>query len=104
MTSSDFGVAEVQRRKDIRVKSQKVVRIKNREKRTDRIFTSLKRAFTLLLMTTMVTSAYSHREGIERFVSSKMNRIAATHNYASASGMLRQSALNHEKEVDEVIQ
>jgi hypothetical protein len=72
-----------------------------RKKNHGQIFTSVRRGFAFLFMMAVLTYAYSNREELQNWVNSKVTRLMAPGN---TSGMIRQSALNHEKEVNQVAQ
>jgi hypothetical protein len=97
---TQFGEAEAQRQAEIRAYRQKAAKAKNREQVKDRIFGSLKRGFSLLIMMTVISFAFTHQEEIQKFIFSKVTRLAAPSNNSA----LRQSALNHQNEVDQIAQ
>ena len=94
-----FGEAEAQRRAEERVQWQKAKRAKNLEKAKSRIFGSLKRGVSLLALMTFVAFAFTHQQEIQKFISTQMKHLGATN-----SGALRQNALNHENEVNQITQ
>ena len=69
-----------------------------------RIFTSVRRGFAFLIMMALLTLAYSNREDLQNWVNSKVTRLMASATNFSKQGEIRQSAVNHEHEVDQVTQ
>ena len=101
MDTSHFGEAEAQRRAEIHAQRKKAARAKSRERIKTGIFTSLRRGFSLFVMMAAVYVAYTHQEEIQKFVSSKVTQVVGGR-FSPSPGVLRQSALNHENEVNQI--
>jgi hypothetical protein len=69
-----------------------------------RIFTSVRRGFAFLVMMALMTVAYDNRDQLQNWVNSKVTRLMASATNFSNQRELRQSAVNHEHEVDQVTQ
>ena len=69
-----------------------------------RIFTSVRRGFGFLVIMALITFAYANRDQLQDWVNSKVNRLMASATNFSTQGKIRQSAVNHEHEVDQVTQ
>jgi hypothetical protein len=100
---SEIGEAEARRQKEIHAQRRRKERAKNWEQCKTHIFTSIRRGLTLLFMMAVVTFAFSHQEELQKLISSKLNQIMAPRSNSSST-LIRQNALNHEKEVDQMAQ
>ena len=76
----------------------------NREKNSGQIFTSVRRGFGFLVTMAILTYAYANRDELQNWVNAHVNHLVVSASRSAYSGVIRQSALNHEKEVDQVTQ
>jgi hypothetical protein len=96
--------AEAQRQAEIHAQRRRTNRAKKLEQCKNHIFTSVRRGVAFLIMMAVITFAFSHQEEIQKLINNKLNHVIAIRNKAAQSSTLRQSALNHEKEVNQIIQ
>jgi hypothetical protein len=92
--------SNAQRQADICAERRKFADKKKREERKTKIFGSVRRGFSLLVMMSIVVVAFKHQDEIHRFVTAKLNQFAA--NEAARQSAFRQSAIGRENDVDKI--
>ena len=100
----DIGRAEAQRQAEINAQRRKANRAKKLEQCKNHIFTSVRRGVAFLIMMAVITFAFSHQDEIQKFINTKLNHVIAARNRIAQSSTLRQGAINHEKEINQIIQ
>ena len=98
---SNFGEAEARRRDEIHTQRQKTARAKSRERLKTTIFTSVRRGLSLLIMVALLSYAFTHQEQIQKLVSTTLVKVMGGQ---GSSAALRQTAVSHENEINQVAQ
>jgi hypothetical protein len=95
---------ESKRRAQIHARLDRDYRVKTRSRLRRMIFTGVRRTFIFLLGAAIVTFIVAHRNQIDYVATQKVSRVVAhLQTKADTTDPLRQSALDHEKEVEEVV-
>jgi hypothetical protein len=100
----EIGRAEARRQAEIQAQRRRANRAKKLEQCKNHIFTSVRRGVAFLIMMAVITYAFSHQEEIQKLINTKLNHVIAVRNKAAQSNMLRQGAIKHENEVNQIIQ
>jgi hypothetical protein len=101
--SPAISAAETQRRAQLREQSRRDFCAQARIRLRRKIFSGVRRTFVFLLGAAIMTFVVAHRNQIHALATQKICRVVAhVKSKANAADPLRQSALNYEKEVEEV--
>lgn len=96
--------AETQRRAQLREQRARDGRTQTRSRWHRMITNGVRRTLVFLLGATVVTFVVAHRNQIDDLAAQKVSRaVAHIQSKADTADPLRQSALNYEKEVEEVV-
>ena len=98
---SSTGAAELQRRRQLLKQSRRERRARLWVDLRHELVNGTRVIFVFLLGATIVVFVFSHRAEINSAASQNISRVAVQVKKSGDSSLIRQTALNHEKEVDE---
>ena len=97
------GEEESHRRQEIQTRLELEAREKARERFRRQLAVGTRKTFVFLIGAIIVVFVVSHRMKISSIANQKINQVAAHVKAKAEASPLRKSALNYEKEVDEII-
>jgi hypothetical protein len=102
--TSDFAHAEAQRQREIASQRKREVRTRKRAQFREKASSNIRQWLKSLGLIVMFTLALTHRTELQQFVSLTYNQFMAGRGETDSPGVLKQSALAHEAEVNQASQ
>ena len=100
--SPPFGEEEAQRHREIHEQREREYRAQSRAKLCRELFNQTRRGLVLLLGLTITMFIVLHWSEIQLLAAQKASQAAAHFKNKAETSPLRQSALNHENEVNQI--